>query len=119
MYSGVLETKRKREKRALRVRRSVGRSQKLRLTIFRSAKHIYGQVINDADGVTLAGIGSYDKELRTIKDRKKVAKEVGLRLAKLATSKNVKEVVFDRGSYKYHGRVAAFADGAREGGLEF
>jgi large subunit ribosomal protein L18 len=112
-------TKVKRERRALRVRAPIRKKEVLRLSVFRSAKHISAQIINDQSHVTIVGVGSYEKEFRNIKDRKEVAKQVGLMLAKIAKEKEIVRIVFDRGSYKYHGRLAALADGAREGGLLF
>jgi large subunit ribosomal protein L18 len=95
---------------------------RLRLSVFRSGRHIYGQVIDDGQGATLATASSLDKTLRA--DLKtgadvEAAKAVGKLLAERATAKGVTEVVFDRGSYMYHGRVKALAEGAREGGLQF
>jgi large subunit ribosomal protein L18 len=93
-----------------------------RLSVFRSSKHIYAQVIDDANGVTLASASSLEKEVRGgAKTGANVdaAKAVGVRVAERAKEKGVKQVVFDRGGYLYHGRVKALADAAREGGLEF
>jgi large subunit ribosomal protein L18 len=93
-----------------------------RLSVFRSSKHIYAQVIDDAKGETLAAASSMEKEIRGgAKTGANVAaaKAVGERLAVRAKEKGVKQVVFDRGGYLYHGRVKALADAAREGGLEF
>ena len=99
--------------------RKVG-SGRPRLSVFRSGKHIYAQVIDDKSGATLAAASSIDKELRanlkTGADRSAAA-EVGKLVAKRAVEKGVSDVMFDRGGYKYHGRVKALADGAREGGL--
>ncbi len=112
------------ERRAARVRRAVQKAAKgrLRLSVFRSSKHIYAQVIDDAAGRTLAAASSLDKALReklkTGADAA-AAGEVGKLLAERAVSAGVKDVVFDRGRYMYHGRVKALADGAREGGLNF
>ena len=93
-----------------------------RLSVFRSSKHIYAQVIDDVEGKTLAAASSLDKDLKaklkTGAD-KDAAAEVGKLLAERATKAGVKDVVFDRGRYLYHGRVKALADGAREGGLNF
>ncbi len=93
-----------------------------RLSVFRSSKHIYAQVIDDVEGKTLAAASSLDKDLKaklkTGAD-KDAASEVGKLLAERATKAGVKDVVFDRGRYLYHGRVKALADGAREGGLNF
>ena len=93
-----------------------------RLSVFRSGRHIYGQVVDDEKGHTLAAASSLDKglkaELRSGADRE-AARRVGLLLAERAKAAGVAEVMFDRGGYKYHGRVKALADGAREGGLSF
>ena len=112
------------ERRARRVRFAlrVRAGGRLRLSVFRSGRHIYGQVIDDAAGRTLAAASTLDKglrgELKTGADRE-AAKRVGLLLAERAKAAGVEEVVFDRGGYRYHGRVKALADGAREGGLSF
>jgi large subunit ribosomal protein L18 len=93
-----------------------------RLTVFRSDKNIYAQIIDDLKGVTLAAAASNDKELKTkLKTGATVAaaKEVGLALAARAKKNGVTKVVFDRSGYIYHGRVKALADAAREGGMEF
>lgn len=88
-----------------------------RLSVFRSLKHISGQVIDDVTGNTLVSFSSL--QLKSAKgDKKEVAKLVGAELAKLALSKNIESVRFDRGGYLYHGRVQAFAEGLREGGLK-
>ena len=93
-----------------------------RLSVFRSGKHIYAQVIDDRKGLTLAAASSLDKDvkgkLKTGAD-KGAATEVGKLIAERAIAAGVKEVVFDRGGYMYHGRVAALATAAREGGLSF
>jgi large subunit ribosomal protein L18 len=119
MLNETKKTKIKRIRRSLRVRTPMKNKEVLRLSVFRSAKHISAQIIDDQQRVTLVGVGSYEKEFRNIKDRKEVAKQVGLVLAKIAKEKQIDKVVFDRGRYKYHGRLAALADGAREGGLLF
>ena len=112
------------ERRRRRVRYAllVNGNGRARLSVFRSGRHIYGQVIDDAAGRTLAAASTLDKglrdELRTGADRE-AAKRVGLLLAERAKAAGVGAVVFDRGGYKYHGRVKALADGAREGGLQF
>ena len=93
-----------------------------RLSVFRSGKHIYAQVIDDRKGVTLAAASSLDKDVRgSLKTGadKAAAAEVGKLLAARAVAAGVKEVIFDRGSYLYHGRVKALADAARESGLSF
>jgi large subunit ribosomal protein L18 len=93
-----------------------------RLSVFRSNKHIYAQVIDDRQGVTLAAASSLERELKETlgggADRE-AAKTVGRLVAERALSKGVSDVVFDRGGYRYHGRVQALADAAREGGLKF
>jgi large subunit ribosomal protein L18 len=112
------------ERRRARVRRAVkaAAGTRPRLSVFRSSKHIYAQVIDDVKGQTLAAASSMEK---TTRDGGKTganidaAKAVGKLLATRAVEKGVKEVVFDRGRYLYHGRVKALADAAREGGLSF
>ena len=93
-----------------------------RLSVFRSSKHIYAQVIDDVKGVTLAAASSVEKDMRgSLKTGANVdaAKAVGKAVAERALQKGIKTVVFDRGGYLYHGRVKALADAAREGGLAF
>ena len=112
------------ERRTAKVRRNVRRAagNRLRLSVFRSSKHIYAQVIDDAKGETVASASSIEKEMRTaLKTGANIeaAKAVGNRIAGRAVAKGVKEVVFDRGGYLYHGRVKALANAAREGGLNF
>jgi large subunit ribosomal protein L18 len=111
------------DRRERRVRTNLRRkTERPRLTVFRSGRHIYAQVIDDAKGATLAAASSLDKDLKaglkTGAD-KEAAKRVGLLLAERAKAAGVEAVVFDRGGYLYHGRVKALADGAREGGLQF
>jgi large subunit ribosomal protein L18 len=111
-----------RVKRKIGVRKRVeGDQERPRMTIFRSARHIYAQIINDATGSTLVQASSLDKSIRdAIKGKKKsdAAKEIGKAVATRAKAKGISAVVFDRNGYRYHGRIAAIADGAREGGLE-
>ena len=93
-----------------------------RLSVFRSGKHIYAQVIDDANGVTIAAASSLEKDLRgSLKTGadSTAAAEIGKLVAKRAVEKGIDAVTFDRGGYKYHGRVKALAEGAREGGLSF
>lgn len=107
-----------RERRVRRVRRTLrGTSARPRLTVFRSLKHIYAQVIDDAAGRTLAAASS--AAVKAPGKKTDVAKAVGKALAEAARASGVTRVVFDRGPYRYHGRVKALADAAREGGLEF
>jgi large subunit ribosomal protein L18 len=112
------------ERRQGRVRGALKRAAygRKRLSVFRSSKHIYAQVIDDDAGTTLASASSIEKPTRgTMKTGASVeaAKVVGKLIAERAQEKGVKDVVFDRGSYLYHGRVKALADAAREGGLNF
>ncbi|MGC2775506.1 MAG: 50S ribosomal protein L18 [Bradyrhizobium sp.] len=111
-------------RRKQRVRLSLRRSAggRPRLSVFRSSKHIYAQVIDDQKGETLASASSMEKEMRTAGNTGAdidAAKAVGKLLAERAVKAGIKEVVFDRGSYLYHGRVKALADAARESGLSF
>ncbi len=107
-------------KRHRRIRRTiVGTSARPRLNVYRSLNHIYAQIIDDDKGVTLAAASSLDKEFQGYGGNADAARKVGMMIAKAALDKGIKEVVFDRGGYIYHGRVAALAEGAREGGLEF
>ncbi len=110
-------------KRKRRIRSTVfGTPERPRLTVFRSAKHIYAQIIDDTRGETLASASTVEKDVRdSEKSENKVAtaNQIGKLLAKRATEKGIKSVVFDRNGYKYHGRVKAISDGAREIGLDF
>ena len=111
----------RRYRRHLRVRKSLhGTADRPRLVVFRSLKHIYAQLVNDDLGVTLLAVGDSGKEVQ-VEGGGKVArgKAVGKLLAEKAKAAGVTRVVFDRAGYRYHGRVQAVADGAREGGLEF
>jgi large subunit ribosomal protein L18 len=112
------------ERRKARVRRSVkaAANGRMRLSVYRSSKHIYAQVIDDTKGVTLASASSLEKAQREAGKTGadiEAAKAVGKLVAARATEKGVKNVVFDRGGYMYHGRIKALADAAREGGLSF
>ncbi|OIO55403.1 MAG: 50S ribosomal protein L18 [Alphaproteobacteria bacterium CG_4_10_14_0_2_um_filter_63_37] len=110
-----------RDRRAQRLRRRLRReSTRLRLSIFRSNKHIYAQIIDDTRGVTLAAASTKDKELSlSIGSNVEAAQKVGELVAKRALAAGIAQVVFDRSGYLYHGRVKALADGARSAGLEF
>ena|SRR5215813_8506624 len=113
-------TARRTEKVRRKVRRAAG--SRARLSVFRSSKNIYAQVIDDNKGETVASASSLEKEMRgSLKTGANIeaAKAVGKRIAERAAAKGVKEVVFDRGGYLYHGRVKALAEAAREGGLSF
>ena len=114
----LFERRKQRNRRALK-RRNYGL---VRLSVHRSGKHIYAQVIDDAQGATLAAASTLDKDLRgDLKNGagKDAASAVGKLVAERAKAKGVESVVFDRGGYLYHGRVKALAEGAREGGLQF
>ncbi|MFW6011864.1 MAG: 50S ribosomal protein L18 [Desulfosalsimonas sp.] len=110
-------------KRKRRIRTKVrGTPERPRLTVFRSARHIYAQVIDDVHGETLASASSIEKQVRDrggFEDKKSAAGEIGKLVAQRASEKGIETVVFDRNGYKYHGRVKAVSDGARENGLHF
>ncbi|MCC6048471.1 MAG: 50S ribosomal protein L18 [Thermodesulfobacterium sp.] len=117
-------------RRKKRVRKKIfGYPERPRVSVFRSNKHIYAQIINDVEGHTLVALSSLSPEVRTkveelkskgeIKGKVDVARLVGRMLAEKAKAKGITKVVFDRNGYKYHGRVKALAEGLREGGLEF
>ena len=114
----VVEKKRlHREKRRKRVRRKVaGTAERPRLSVYRSNVHIYAQLVDDEAGNTLAAADS--REVGEAENRKEVARKVGELIASRATDAGVETVVFDRGGNKYHGRIAALAEGARSGGLQ-
>ena len=109
-----------RQKRHLRVRNHIsGTAERPRLNVYRSLANIYAQVIDDKNGVTLVSASSQDKEFKNYGGNIEAAKAVGAEIAKRALAKGINEVVFDRGGYVYHGRVAALAEAAREAGLKF
>lgn len=112
-----------RNKRKLRVRKKVfGTTSRPRLSIFRSTKHIYAQIIDDTIGETLVSSASNEKiilEHGELKGKCAVAKAVGGLIAKRAQDKGIKQVVFDRNGFLYHGRIKAISEGAREAGLDF
>ncbi len=113
-----------REKRKIRIRKKVvGTTDRPRLTVYRSLKHMYAQLFDDSSGVSLGTVSTKTKsvleEVKAAKGKVAAAQLVGKEIAKLAQSKNITEVVFDRNGYLYHGRVKAVADGAREAGLQF
>ena len=110
-----------RRRRHVRVRQKLaGTAERPRLVVFRSLKHIYAQLVNDDLGVTLLGVSDASEGVATDGAGKTArGKAVGKRLAEKAKAAGVTRVVFDRAGYRYHGRVKAVADGAREGGLEF
>ena len=109
-----------RRRRKIRVRKKIsGTASRPRLAVYRSNRYIYAQVIDDQAGATLAAASSQEGSLRSQTLTVETAGEVGKLLAERATAAGVSSVVFDRGGYPYHGRVAALADAAREGGLQF
>jgi large subunit ribosomal protein L18 len=117
---------RKTEKKQIRARihkrircKLAGSPERPRLAIFRSVAHIYAQVIDDSRGTTLVSASSVDKGAKSKGGNVAAAKAIGKLVAERAKDKGIKSVVFDRGGYKYHGRVKALADAAREAGLEF
>lgn len=110
----------KKQKRQKRVRAKIkGTKDRPRLSVFRSNRFIYAQLIDDEVGKTIVGVSEKQTKEKLTGDKKSRAKALGVLLAKKAMDKKVKKVVFDRGSYAYHGRVSAISQGAREGGLEF
>ncbi len=114
--------KKRRKRRHKRIRSELrGTKERPRLNVYRSNKHIYGQLIDDTTGNVLASAKDADVEKEIKDDNRKVALafETGKLLAKRAADEDIEKVVFDRGGYKYHGRVKALAEGAREGGLKF
>lgn len=112
-----------RQKKHVRMRKNLhGTAERPRLAVFRSLNHIYAQVINDDQGVTLAAASSLEAEIKAAEaagGNLEGAQKVGELVAKRAQEKGIKQVVFDRGGYLYHGRIAALAQAAREAGLDF
>ncbi len=110
-----------RERRKKRIRKKVdGTTERPRLSVFRSARHIYAQVIDDSRGATLAAASTLTGDLKGAEgDKTERAKAVGAAIAKACTEKGIEKVVFDRNGYIYHGRIRALADAAREAGLSF
>ena len=107
-------------KRHVRVRGKIsGTPERPRLNVFRSNANIYAQIIDDVNGVTLVSANTLEKEFEGATGNCEAAKKVGAVLAERAKAKGIEDVVFDRGGYIFHGRVAALAEGAREGGLNF
>lgn len=105
-------------KKKIRIRKVVnGSEERPRLCVFRSAKHIYAQIINDVNQSTVLTISSLNLDAKA--DGKETAKQVGIKIAQEANKKGIKQVVFDRNGFIYHGRVQSLAEGAREGGLKF
>ena len=107
----------KKLRRKIRVRSKFRSSGTLRLSVYRSNKYIFAQLINDSKGETLVGVSQ--KKLNTSGTKTERAKALGLMLAEKLKTKKIKKIVFDRGSYAYHGRIKNVAEGLREGGIEF
>ena len=122
---GRMSKRERRLRRHLRVRKKVfGTPERPRLAVFRSLKHMYAQIIDDTQGRTVVFVSTLDPELRrqlaeTGTGNVAAAREVGKEVARRARARGIERVVFDRGGFLYHGRVAAVAEGAREGGLQF
>ena len=115
-----IDRKFERERRHKRVRNKIsGTEERPRLCVYRSNTNIYAQIIDDVHGNTLVQVSTLDKNVKVKHANKEAAKEVGALIAKRAAAKNIKEVVFDRGGYIYHGVVKELAEAAREAGLEF
>jgi len=109
-----------RVRRHLRIRKKVsGTAERPRLSVYRSEKNIYAQIIDDVAQRTLVSASTIDKDFNGLGSNKEAAKEVGKLVAQKAIEKGIKSVVFDRGGYIYHGRIQELAEGAREAGLEF
>lgn len=111
-----------RAKRVRRIRKKIsGTSERPRLRVFKSNKHIYAQIIDDVAGRTLVTMSTIDKEFSPADEKGKTAaaKAVGVKIAERAKAAGIEEVIFDRGGYIYHGRVKSLSEGAREGGLKF
>ena len=122
MSDSTIEKKRElRDKRKARIRFKVsGSPERPRLSVYRSLNHIYAQVIDDTTGKTIAAASTLSPELKDGKGKKRdLAKEVGKLVAKKCQAAQIAAVVFDRNGFNYHGRIAAVAEGAREGGLKF
>lgn len=110
----------RRQKLKWRIRKKIsGTAACPRLSVFRSNKEIYAQLIDDINGVTLASANSRNKEMGSTGPKIDQAKAVGIKIAEIAKAKGIENCVFDRGGYLYHGRVKSLAEGAREGGLKF
>lgn len=123
MESEILRRNCRRKRRLLGIRKGLsGTSEKPRLCVHRTNKHIHVQLIDDESGSTLVAVSTIAKEFKDTEYNRKnkvAGKQLGIRIGHLAKEKNIKKIVFDRGRFKYHGVIAAVADGAREEGLEF
>ena len=120
----IKKNKNLRRRSKIKIRSKIsGTAQRPRLTVYRSLNNVYAQIIDDANGNTIASASSLSKEvadeIKTLKGKISKSKMIGSLLAKKALAQNVNTVVFDRNGYRYHGRIQAIAEGAREGGLKF
>ena len=116
----VEEKSRKRLKRKFSIRKKIsGTSERPRMSVFRSNKHVYVQVIDDTTGKTIVSASNLEKELRTLRNTVEDAKKIGEAVGKRLSDKNIQEVVFDRNGYLYHGIIKSVADGARSVGIKF
>jgi large subunit ribosomal protein L18 len=119
LKKGTSHKRLKRLKNKARIRKKVdGSTERPRLTVFKSARHIYAQLVDDTKGVTLVSVSTLTDEVKGVK-KTEAAKQIGQLVGKRAIEKNIKNVVFDRSGYLFHGRIKAVADGAREAGLSF
>jgi large subunit ribosomal protein L18 len=116
-----IKSKRERRERAKRRKKEkkLGTAERPRLSVFKSSKHIWCQLVDDKEHKTIVSASDLELNLKQKMTKKEIAKEVGKLIAKKALQNNIKKIVFDRSGYKYHGRIKALAEGAREGGLEF
>jgi large subunit ribosomal protein L18 len=124
MAGKIIKRVTSRDKRRVRIRKKIrGTHDRPRLTVYRSLRHMYAQLVDDEKGVTITTVSTQTDavaaQLKEHKKKSEAAKLVGMEIARLAKDLNVTAVVFDRNGYLYHGRVKAIADGAREGGLQF
>lgn len=120
MGKKVSERLRLRLRRKQRARKKIsGTEARPRLSVYRSAKHLYAQVIDDVSGKTLASVGSFQSKGNGPRANKEQCTELGKKMAGICKEKNIEAVIFDKNGFNYHGRVQCFADGAREGGLKF
>ena len=119
MESELKKAKIRQKKRLARVRKKVVRSKLMRLSINRSLKNVSGQIIDDREGKTIVGVSTLNKQVKPIASKEERAAKAGQMIAELALENGITKVVFDRGHYKFHGLIAAFADSARKAGLVF
>lgn len=120
MDNSKKKRKQARKSRVMRVRKNIrGNAEKPRLSVSKTNLHIYAQLIDDENGITLAGIGTQSQSNPSLKKKsKKTAREIGKQIGEIAKERKIESAVFDRGRYKYHGVIAELAEGAREAGLQ-